>query len=873
MMNHLIFGQPQSSYEVAILIKSSNFKQAHLETNYVRPLEAYGIDRETLFALDLDYPNKKVTATQAKAYLSKALPLLQMKGVNLLYVADALYFKVLTGNTKAEQFLGYVLPCKFPGYESMNVVLGVNYGSLTYNPNQVDKLDMSINALASKILGTYKPIGVGLIQSAYYPKPHEVSTALTNLQGHAALTIDIETFGLTLDSAGIGTIAFAWDEHNGVAFKCDLAVGHEHPQLLNHFEYNGSVREQLRWFFERYKGKKIFHNASFDVIHLIWNLWMKHPTDYKGLLYGLDIMCNNLEDTKLIAYLATNSTTGNELGLKVLAHEFAGNYAKDDIKDIRKIDADELLEYNLVDCLSTWYVYKKYYSKMVADQQEPLYKGLFLDSLKIIIQMQLVGMPMDDGMINYQNDKLTKERDTHKANILAHPTVAVALKAIKLQKLLGINAKRVNPVGLEYLDKEEFNPNSSAQLQALLYDVLKLPVIDYTDTRQPAVGADTLKKLKNHTQDESVKHLIDELRAFFKVDKVLGTFIKAFKLGILKGDRRWLHGNFVLGGTLSGRLSSNSPNMQNMPAKGALGKAVKSIFTPPPGYLFGFADFNALEDRTNTLLTRDPNKVKIYTEGYDGHCYRAYYYWGDEMPLIKDGSVDSVNSIKKLYPDHRDNSKAPSFALQYAGTYSTLMTNCGFSEQEAKKIEKNYHVMYEVSDKWIADKLTLCSKQGYIDVAFGLRIRTPILAKTFLGSKVTPREAEAEARSVGNAISGQSYGLLNNRAAVEFMQRVWASEYRYDILLVSLIHDAIYLIFKDDIKIVKWVNDNLCECMAWQELEEIKHDEIKMSAELDVCYYSWDKPITLKNNMSEADIIETLQAGAYEYDHPEEADK
>lgn len=229
------------------------------------------------------------------------------------------------------------------------------------------------------------------------------------------------------------------------------------------------------------------------------------------------------------------------------------------------------------------------------------------------------------------------------------------------------------------------------------------------------------------------------------------------------------------------------------------------------------------------------------------------------MPDIDPNSVESINSIADKYKQYRQESKAPTFALTYNGTYHTLMINCGFDETKAKNIEASYHEMYKQSDEWAKQKIELCSKQGYIDVAFGLRIRTPILGKTVLGTKKTPYMALAEARSVGNAISGQSYGLLTNRAINEFMERVWNSEYRYDVMPISLIHDAIYLMIKDDVRLVEWVNNNLIECMQWQELEEIKHDEVHLGAELDLYYPSWANTITLNNSMSITEIKELVK--------------
>lgn len=220
----------------------------------------------------------------------------------------------------------------------------------------------------------------------------------------------------------------------------------------------------------------------------------------------------------------------------------------------------------------------------------------------------------------------------------------------------------------------------------------------------------------------------------------------------------------------------------------------------------------------------------------------------------KEYNIAQINAIKYKYPKLRQASKAPTFALTYGGTYVTLMNSCGFTEQEAKQIEANYHELYKQSDEWIKNKIATCSQQGYIDVAFGLRIRTPVLHKTILGNSKTPIQAQNEARSVGNAISGQSYGLLTNRAVNGFMERVWASEYKYDIMPICLIHDAIYLLIKDSVKVTEWVNNNLIEEMSWQGLNEIKHPNVHLEAELDIYYPSWANPITLPNKANKETI-------------------
>ena len=173
--------------------------------------------------------------------------------------------------------------------------------------------------------------------------------------------------------------------------------------------------------------------------------------------------------------------------------------------------------------------------------------------------------------------------------------------------------------------------------------------------------------------------------------------------------------------------------------------------------------------------------------------------------------------------------------------------------------------MYEDSDIWMDAKIAQACKDGYVKLAFGLKLRTPLLKKSVLGNRYTSNEAKAEARTVGNAVGGQSYGLLNNRAANEFMQIVWNSPYRYRIMPVALIHDAIYLIIEDNLEVLEFANKHLTKCMEWQELDEIWHDEVKLGGDLDLFYPTWAHGITLGRTDSKLDIIKKVDNAMHEY--------
>jgi DNA polymerase-1 len=867
-MRHIIFKEA-NTYSIALLSKGTSFSKHELRINYVDPLIKRGIAEEEMIAFTLDYNSEgKAPAQFIKDYLSKLLPALDSLGVKHLYVADANYFKTLTGQGKADPHFGYVLPCKIKGYEHMSVVLGLNYQQLIYNPQLQAKLDLSLYTLASGVAGNYQAIGSNIIHSAQYPETvTEIAAALQSLHQYPDLTCDIEGFSLAFNEAGIGTIAFAWDKHNGIAFACDYKTYALRPAdgFYGWQGTNREVRAVLLQFFMDYKGELTFHNAPYDVKAIIHALWMTDLLDTVGLLEGLDIMAARMNDTKIIAYLATNSTAGNVLGLKPLAHEFAGNWAKDDIKDIRKIPLKELLEYNLVDALSTHYVKEKFWPVMVRDNQLDLYRSLMLPSLKLIMQIELSGMPMNDSKIVEVKHALHEEQQSHLTKIKTSGVIKMLElllqetawnKDYEDRKAKAKNPGKILPKNKAAFEDMEFNPNSGPQLQRLLYELMGLPVLDLTDTKQPATGAETIEKLINHTEEPAYKELLNALIGYGKVTKILSTFIPAFERGILKEDgMRYLHGSFNLGGTVSGRLSSSDPNMQNLPAGSDFGKVIKTCFQAPPGWLFAGADFNSLEDYISALTTKDPNKLAVYERGFDGHSLRAAYYFRDQCPEIDLDDPSSVNTIKKKYPELRQDSKAPTFLLTYGGTYHGMMSNLGWSEEKSKAIEKGYHDLYQVSDAYVQERLKQASMDGYVEVAFGLRVRTPLLKQVIYGTRGMPYEASAEGRTAGNAL-GQSYGLLNNRAAVDFMRKVWASKYRYDIKPVALIHDAIYILIRNDVEVVEFANRELIKSMQWQELPEIQHPTVKLGAALDIFYPDWAHAITLPNNADQKTIME-----------------
>lgn len=832
-MRYMVFAEETNRYPICLI---SRILRKHDLAEYVQDIESEVV----AYALTT---SQKAKNNELKEYLDNLLPILATLRTDYIICTDGALFKVLTAATRVDRASGYIFDCKIKDYTHIKVVYAPSPQQLVYDRTLHLKVTQALTAIKTHRAGAYVPPGINIFKTARFPTTVAEIQCELALIADMDLTCDIETFSLKHYKAGIATISFAWNKHEGIAFAVDL---------------NPTEAKEIRWLlaqFFRYRAKQaktktIYHNGSFDVYVMVFQLFMTNLIDMKGMLDGLSVMMTGFEDSQLITYLATNSCVGNHLGLKAQAQEFAGNYMVD-VEDVTKVPLPSLLEYNLTDALATWFVYDKHLPTLIADEQQDIYENLFKPCVTDIIQMQLTGLPIDMEEVARGKAEMQLHSDIAVSAIMGMPAVA------ELEHLLTDNyvekknqeykKKRITAADVAHFPECKLNLNSSPKLQKLLYEVMGLPVIALTDSKQPATDGDTLKSLINHTDDVNHKELLKHLVDFKAVDKILTAFIPAFEQAQLAPDgQHYLYGFYNLGGTLSGRLSSNNPNMQNLPSTGSrYAKTIKKMFVAPPGWLFVGLDFNSLEDMISALTTKDPNKLRVYTDGYDGHSLRAFYYFGNMMPDIVE-TVESINSIQKKYKPLRQDSKAPTFALTYQGTYRTLMVNCGFSEEKAKAIEAAYHVMYEVSDKWVQDKLAEASRVGYVTVAFGLRVRTPMLKQCVLGTKNTPYEAVAEGRTAGNAL-GQSYGLLNSRAYMAFMREVRASPYRHDIKLCAQIHDAGYMLIRDDVNLVRWVNETLTRHAQWQELPEIQHDTVKLGGNLSIFYPSWADELTIPN--------------------------
>jgi len=870
-MQHITYGA-NTSYPVAILIKSYliDGQAAKIKEHYVDPLVARGIPINDIIVIGLPYTDyKKVSAVTMKEAIPELQEFMGTCGSLHVLVADTAYLKKLAKLTRIVNLAGVLIPSVFG---SQRLFKARVYTTYVFDDKAAERVQMSLDALVESYNGTYAEKDI--LVNAHYPKTlQDVKTSLDELLEYPALAVDIEGFGLRLDDAGIGTISFAWSKDSGIAFAVDYQT--DYQRAAPNWEYRNLVLEFLLKYSDQ-GGITYYHGISYDVKQLVANLFMRNDLlDHEAMVDGVRTLTQNAHCTKDISFLATNSAAGNTLNLKHLILEYTGRYAID-VKDITIHKVQTVLEYNLKDTCGTFWLYEKNYPILVARKQEELYKR-YQRNQRTLITIELTGMPLDmDEVV-----RLRIELDSREKELLRTLRETDPIKAWEAHKGVVLHEKYQESVKgegrtlknfLEWKgDEVAFKPTQAQALVWVLHTHFDLEIIDKTlKSREPSVADDTLEK---HVQwieagsvvnSKEILQFLKDVREYLEVTKINGTFVKAFiTKSILKSDGvYYLHGSLNQGGPLSGRLSSSDPNLQNLPSGGHWGKAIKRCFKPPSGYVMLGSDYAQLEARIAAMRTNDPQMRKVFTDGFDSHSLNTYAYAdGTEAwySKIKDpNDPASINLIKKLAEDERTDSKPTTFALQFLGTYRTLMNNQGYSEEKSKRLEKAFHDLYVVYFQKLDDISKQAAVDGFINVAYGLRIDAPACARSVIGSAVTPASVEAEIRSICNAIC-QSFGQMNTFAADDFMRRVWESKWKYSIHIQNLIHDAIYLFAPQDLECIEWVNKNLIECMCMQMEDTIKGSDVKLEANLDIFYTTWASACEVPNNATQAEIQQVIK--------------
>lgn len=337
---------------------------------------------------------------------------------------------------------------------------------------------------------------------------------------------------------------------------------------------------------------------------------------------------------------------------------------------------------------------------------------------------------------------------------------------------------------------------SSRQLSRLLYEVLGYEVLETTEKGSPSTAKQVLEKLVGRTPRKR-PDLAEPARAFLEgklkyeaLRKLHSTYTDSI-LEKLDAHSR-IHTSYNTVGTVSGRMSSNSPNFQNMPrllpeevaSKPWLqGVDIRQAFVADPGYVFVSADYTSMELVVCAALSGDATMTRLLNEGRDLHSYTARYAFKVGMDL-------SDEEFKKKYKDYRQKAKVVNFALIYGGTKHTLVRNFGFAELEAESLIEGYFEAYPKVAQWMRAVYDQLEEHGCVVYPeYGYVKRMDAAKPKDRWDKEGMRQYKAALRTCQNALI-QGYSAFVVKEAIVKMTRRFAQE-GLDAQVIYQVHDEV----------------------------------------------------------------------------------
>jgi len=328
-------------------------------------------------------------------------------------------------------------------------------------------------------------------------------------------------------------------------------------------------------------------------------------------------------------------------------------------------------------------------------------------------------------------------------------------------------------LGQDILQKEKeafeaagqpFNLGSPKQIQEILFERQKLPVKKKTPSGQPSTDEDSLAEL---ALDHPLPKLILEHRT---LSKLKSTYTDKLPRSINPNTGR-VHTTYSQTTAVTGRLSSNEPNLQNIPIRTSAGRRIRSCFIAPPGSKIVSADYSQIELRIMAHLSGDENLRRSFAEGEDIHRATAAEVFGVPLTAVE--------------PEHRRVAKVINFGLIYGMSSFGVAQNLGIDRGTAQTYIERYFQRYPGSRRYMDETRKRAKELGYVETVFGRRLWLPELRS---GAPV--RRQAAERAAINAPMQGTAADLI--KLAMIAVQK-WLDESRAKAKLIMQVHDELVL--------------------------------------------------------------------------------
>jgi len=539
------------------------------------------------------------------------------------------------------------------------------------------------------------------------------------LQACDLFAVDTETTGLNIIAADLVGISFAIEKGKAAY----LPLIHQYPGAPEQLD-QAWVLEQLKPILENPEIGKIGQNIKYDQ-----SIFAAVGIELKGVQF----------DTMLESYIL--NSVGNRhdmdtLAKKYLGHEcisfteIAGKGKKQLTFD--QIDLDVASAYAAEDADVTLQLHQAIWPELEKDEgPKDIFNAVEIPLVDVLSKMEQRGVLIDGDFLRQKSNEFGK-------------------------RIMELEAKA------HELAEQPFNLSSPKQLQEILFEKQGLPVLKKTPKKQPSTAEEVLVQL---ALDYPLPKVIMEYRG---LTKLKSTYSDKLPLMIQQRSGR-VHTSYNQAVAATGRLSSNDPNLQNIPVKTKEGRSIREAFIAPKGYKIIAADYSQIELRIMAHLSQDENLLQAFSDGLDVHSATA-------------AEVFNVD-INDVTDNQRRHAKAVNFGLIYGMSRFGLAKQLDISNDQAGDYIATYFARYPGVSDYMESTKEKAKDLGYVETLFGRRLYLPQINA---GNGMLRQAAER------TAINAPMQGSAADIIKIAMLQtQKWLDEEKPDCFMVMQVHDEL----------------------------------------------------------------------------------
>ena len=490
------------------------------------------------------------------------------------------------------------------------------------------------------------------------------------------------------------------------------------------------VLAKLKPVLENPEVKKIAQNAKFD-----YSILANYGIKVSGIAF----------DTMLESYVL-NSTERHDMDSMANRYLNHKTITYDELTKVDKkkvtidaIEVEKTTQYAAEDADITLQLHEKLWPELEKDQElTKLFTDIEMPLAIVLAEMERTGVLVDAKQLNDYSIELTKQ-------------------------LMEIEAQ------LQSLAGEKFNPASPKQIQAILFDKHNLPVLKKTPKGDPSTSEEVLSELANEYE-------LPRMILFYRgLAKLKNTYTDKLPLMISPIDHR-IHTNYNQIGTITGRLSSNDPNLQNIPVRNEEGRRIRQAFIAPKGCKIISADYSQIELRIMAHLSQDESLLNAFAHDKDIHRVTA----GEIL-----GKAES-----EVTNEERRRAKAVNFGLIYGMSAFGLSKQINIPRKEAQFYIDRYFERYPGVQQYMEQTRQLAAEQGYVETLSGRRLYLPKIRST---NGIEKRGAERAA--INAPMQGTAADII--KTAMIKMSEGVKNQIADNIKMVMQVHDELVFEVKD----------------------------------------------------------------------------